>query len=273
MPTSIRNGKTWIRWLLFSIGRDCSKPFQPHCVLQVCVRSCDAVVRRQVSSPFITIFFLLLFFLLKSIICGYSTYTFLTYVNGWQSETGKFVTFVPHFTMGRCIERGQKQAQVFDLFRNSQTPGSLSFLQNLLSMDAMQPFRDSGASTLLLQEFVNTTTLDHLGSVVQVYVDFTVGVRNNYTAIQAALGCLMPKSQTSQIVYPPVSKLEYLNPVGLNVTNIQNEDTAIFCGHLGISINCIGFDFERCLSKILLPMQTDGLLPFCSTQRCDEGFR
>jgi len=140
-------------------------------------------------------------------------------------------------------------------------------------MDAMQPFRDSGASTLLLQEFVNTTTLDHLGSVVQVYVDFTVGIRNNYTAIQAALGCLMPKSQTSQIVYPPVSKLEYLNPVGLNVTNIQNEDPAIFCGHLGISINCIGFDFERCLSKILLPMQTDGLLPYRSTQRCDEGFR
>ena len=209
---------------------------------------------------------LLRLFHLKSRFC-YSTYTFLTYVNGWQIETGKFVAFVPHFTIGRCIDRGPKRAQIFDLFRSSKTPGSLLFLQNLFNMEAMKPFRDSGAATLLLQEFVNTTTLDHLGSVLQVYIDFTVGVRGNYTGIQATYGCAMPKSETSQFVYPPVSKLENLNPAGLNVTSIENEDPAIFCGHLGISLNCIGFDYETCLSNILLPMQTDGLLPFRSTQR------
>ena len=212
---------------------------------------------------------LLRLFHLKSRFC-YSTYTFLTYVNGWQIETGKFVAFVPHFTIGRCIDRGPKRAQIFDLFRSSKTPGSLLFLQNLLNMEATKPFRDSGAATLLLQEFVNTTTLDHLGSVLQVYIDFTVGVRGNYTGIQATYGCAMPKSETSQFVYPPVSKLENLNPAGLNVTSIENEDPAIFCGHLGISLNCIGFDYETCLSNILLPMQTDGLLPFRSTQRWDQ---
>ena len=187
-------------------------------------------------------------------------------------ETGKFAAFVPHFTMGRCIERGRRRAQIFDLFRNSQTPGSLLFLQNLLKMEAMQPFRDSGAATLLLQEFVNTTTLDNLGSVLQIYIDFTVGVRDNYTSIQASYGCAMPKSEASQSVYPPVSNIDNLNPIGLNVTSIENEDPAIFCGHLNIALDCVGFDYETCLSNILLPMQTDGRLPFRSTQRWDQVF-
>lgn len=196
-----------------------------------------------------------------------STYTFLTYVNGWATETGKFVAFVPHFTLGRCVERGRNRAQIFDLFRNSEVPGSIEFLQRLMSLRAMSVFRDSGAAAFLVEEFRNATFLDHLGSVVQFYVDFTVGVLNNYTMTEQAYGCLMPKSQKSQFVYDKVSDVKNLNPVALNTTAVQEEDSAIFCGHLGVSINCIEFDYEKCLSKILLPMQTDGLLPFRNTQR------
>ncbi len=174
---------------------------------------------------------------------------------------------MPHFTLGRCVERGQKRVQVFYLFKSSETPGSLEFLRNLLGLRAMAPFRESGASAFLMNEFMNTTTLDPLGSVVQVHVDFTVGVLNNYTRIQTTYGCLMPKSQASQLVHDAVSNIEKLNPTGLNTTAIQEEDRAVFCGHLGFSINCMGFDYERCLSKILLPMQTDGFLPFRNTQR------
>jgi hypothetical protein len=159
--------------------------------------------------------------------------------------------------------------QLFNLFKNSEAPGSFDFLQHMLNLRAMKPFRESGASSFLLGEFVNSTFLDPLGSVVQVHVDFTVGVLNNYSMIEKTYGCFMPKSQTSQFVHDAVSDIEKLNPTGLNTTEIQEQDRAIFCGHLGFSINCIGFDYENCLSKILLPMQTDGLLPFRNTQRCD----
>ena len=131
----------------------------------------------------------------------------------------------------------------------------------------MKPFRESGASTILLDEFRTFSTLDHIGSVVKFYVDFTVGVLNNYTMIEQRYGCLMPKSQSSAFVHGPVSSIEKLNPVGLNTTAVEEEDRAIFCGHMGVSIDCIGFDYERCLSNILLPMQTDGYLPFRNTRR------
>jgi hypothetical protein len=134
----------------------------------------------------------------------------------------------------------------------------------------MKPIRESGASSVLLNEFMNSSFLDPLGSVVQVHVDFTVGVLNNYSMIEKTYGCIMPKSQTSQFVHEAVSAIEKLNPTGLNTTKIEEQDRAVFCGHLAFSINCIGFDYESCLSKILLPMQTDGLLPFRNTRRCDS---
>jgi hypothetical protein len=191
----------------------------------------------------------------------------LTYVDGWADETAVYIAFVPQFTLGCCVDRGRKQSQIFNLFKDINTPGSFDFLDRLLTLSAMKPFRDSGASTILLDEFIKYSTLDHLGSVVQFHVDFTVGVINNYTMIEKRYGCLMPKSETSVSVHGPVSTIDKLNPAGLNTTAIQEEDAAIFCGHLGISINCLEFTYESCLSNILLPMQTDGRLPFRNTRR------
>jgi hypothetical protein len=178
-----------------------------------------------------------------------------------------FVAFVPYFTLGCCVDRGRNQSQIFNLFKDIETPGSLDFLERLLSLRAMKPFRESGASSILLDEFKAASSLDHIGSVVQFHVDFTVGVLNNYTMIEKRYGCLMPKSESSAFVHGPVSTIAKLNPAGLNTTAIEEEDRAIFCGHLGVSINCVGFDYERCLSNILLPMQTDGFLPFRNTRR------
>jgi hypothetical protein len=158
---------------------------------------------------------------------------------------------------------------VFDVFRSSvaHDGSSLTFFDNLMGMPVMKPFRDSGADAVLRHEFLNTSTLDHLGSILKIEVDFTVGVLNNYTNIEKLYGCLIPRSQTSQSVYAPVSDIQKLNPAGLNVTKLEEEDRAVFCGKLIISLNCNNFNFEKCLSNIMLPMQTDGLLPFRNTQR------
>ena len=230
-------------------------------------RSCSFCGSRSLCSLSLSFFLSFFHSFFRKSFC--STYTFLTYADGWATETGKYVAFVPHFTLGRCVERGLMRAQVFSLFKSSETPGSLEFLRNLFSLRAMKPFRQSDAATVLLNEFMNSSFLDPHGSVVQVHVDFTVGVLNNYSNIEKTYGCLMPKSQTSQFVHEAVSSIEKLNPTGLNTTKIEEQDRAIFCGHLAFSINCIGFDYESCLSNILLPMQTDGLLPFRNTRRCD----